>query len=319
MLTPGTHFSHHHTPRVGETRVGEHAYFFGENWKEELHSFSGQFVILCIQEDIGPQANCGFPGAKNSADLFFKAILNLQHNRFNPGDEYGILGEFVFEKKAESLEDQRTAVAELDTLLAPIFEALFKANKTPIVIGGGHNNAYPIIKALGKKSPCSVLNIDPHADFRPREGRHSGNGFSYAFEEGFLGKYGMFGLHENYNSENMLLEMEEHPFKISYTFFEETLDMTWEQVLEKLKKMLIFLEEKSMGLEIDLDGISFFPSSAISPIGFTPVEMRKLLRFVCQTTQMDYLHLPEGHLTDPVWNKLLAYLVSDFIKHQRIA
>jgi formiminoglutamase len=31
------------------------------------------------------------------------------------------------------------------------------------------------------------------------EGRHSGNGFSYAYEEGFL-KIFYFGLHENYTS-----------------------------------------------------------------------------------------------------------------------
>jgi formiminoglutamase len=28
-----------------------------------------------------------------------------------------------------------------------------------------------------------------HSDFRILEGRHSGNGFSYAYEEGFLKKY----------------------------------------------------------------------------------------------------------------------------------
>jgi formiminoglutamase len=41
----------------------------------------------------------------------------------------------------------------------------------------------------------------PHSDFRPEEGRHSGNGFSYAYAEGFLKYYFIFGLHKNYTSE----------------------------------------------------------------------------------------------------------------------
>jgi formiminoglutamase len=34
-----------------------------------------------------------------------------------------------------------------------------------------------------------AINFDAHSDFRILEGRHSGNGFSYAYEEGFLKKY----------------------------------------------------------------------------------------------------------------------------------
>jgi arginase family enzyme len=31
----------------------------------------------------------------------------------------------------------------------------------------------------------NAINFDAHSDFRILEGRHSGNGFSYAYEEGF--------------------------------------------------------------------------------------------------------------------------------------
>jgi formiminoglutamase len=35
----------------------------------------------------------------------------------------------------------------------------------------------------------NAINFDAHSDFRILEGRHSGNGFSYAYEEAFLKKY----------------------------------------------------------------------------------------------------------------------------------
>ena len=69
-----------------------------------------------------------------------------------------------------------------------LLKIIIKAKKIPIIVGGGHNNAYGIIKgsALALNKKINVLNIDAHADFRPLEGRHSGNGFSYAFHEGFI-------------------------------------------------------------------------------------------------------------------------------------
>ena len=65
------------------------------------------------------------------------------------------------------------------------------ADKKPIIIGGGHNNAYGNIKgtSLAIGEPINVINFDAHSDFRPEEGRHSGNGFSYAYTEGFLNYY----------------------------------------------------------------------------------------------------------------------------------
>jgi arginase family enzyme len=40
-----------------------------------------------------------------------------------------------------------------------------------------------------QRKTINAINFDAHSDFRILEGRHSGNGFSYAYEEGFLKKY----------------------------------------------------------------------------------------------------------------------------------
>ena len=97
-------------------------------------------------------------------------------------------------------------VEKIDKEVSHIIFNIVKAGKIPIVIGGGHNNAYGNIKgtALAKGKPINAINFDAHSDFRILEGRHSGNGFSYAFEEGFLKKYFIFGLHENYTSKSVL-------------------------------------------------------------------------------------------------------------------
>jgi formiminoglutamase len=61
----------------------------------------------------------------------------------------------------------------------------------------GHNNAYGCIKGAAKGLykagiiplvQINAINLDAHADFRPLEGRHSGNAFRYADEDGLPGK-----------------------------------------------------------------------------------------------------------------------------------
>jgi formiminoglutamase len=68
----------------------------------------------------------------------------------------------------------------------------------------GHNNSYGNIKgsALAKGKPLTPLILMPILILESRG--HSGNGFSYAYEEGFLKKYFVFGLHENYTSKSVL-------------------------------------------------------------------------------------------------------------------
>lgn len=88
-------------------------------------------------------------------------------------------------------------------------------------IGGGHNNAYPLLKGASKglyksgQIPLASLNcisLDAYADFRALEGRHSGNAFSYAEEDGYLQKYCVIGIRENHLTQNIWLDVVNNPF-----------------------------------------------------------------------------------------------------------
>lgn len=95
--------------------------------------------------------------------------------------------------------------------------------KNQLLLEDGHNNAYGIIKgcALALNKSMNVINFDAHTDLRKLEGRHSGNGFSYAYEEGFLKKYYVFGLHENYTPKTIFKNMKAQPEIFQYATFEE--------------------------------------------------------------------------------------------------
>ena len=296
--------------REGEEKLGQ---------KVRINStpidLNGKFVIIGVAEDIGPRANLGFAGAEAGFNAFITRFLNVQSNRFLNGGEivvYGVVRSSETFSNSDLVE-LRNTVEHLDLLLEEVLQVVFSSGGIPIVIGGGHNNAYPIIKAYShvNHKKIDVLNIDPHADFRKLEGRHSGNSFSYAMQEGALGKYTVLGLHQSYNSESMLQDLEKNG--VDFTFFEDYIDDK-----ELFYRDLFKFEDKQFGLEIDMDTIKQMPSSAYTPSGFSVEEIRRALRFLANSSKVVYLHLPEAAPQNEreatFVGKVITYLVTDFIK-----
>lgn len=303
--------------RVGEVKLGEKILTIS-SWSE-LANCIAAYVLVGIPEDIGVRANHGIGGASTAWHGTLSALLNIQSNNFLIGNEILLLGHFEIDTAPhQDIPKLRRKTAEIDELVVPVLEKIFRSGKIPIVIGGGHNNAFPIIKAhflaLGNK--VNVINIDAHADFRdPAEGRHSGNGFSTAFESGFLNEYRVFGLHQNY-IHPAIAERFETDEKFWAIYFEEILgnsqetQVIWDGFISDLPE--------PCALEIDLDSIKNTLSSAASSSGFDLNEIRKLL--LTNKKLFSYLHLCEGATTladgrtDFATGKTIAYLITDFIK-----
>ena len=305
--------------REGERKIGASCFFFSKNWQEEMTTLEGKFVLVFVSEDIGPRDNLGKGGSVDATSPVLRALLNVQENQFLCGSQLGVLGTVMVEPTTGSVQALRDSVADIDQYLQTLFSILYRHHKVPIVVGGGHNNCFPLIQALAEVfEPVSVLNIDPHADFRALEGRHSGNGFSYAHAQGALKKYALFGLHQNYNSQTMLSTLAQNPEVFLCTFYDDWLMAEAEEKNHILAQYSRFLETSSVvGFEFDLDSIAHFPTSAQTPSGFSVDEARKLIRFFSKNTSFRYFHLPEGHFeAGSVWCKAITYLITDFIKMQ---
>ncbi len=295
--------------RNGETKLGER---LASSYIDNKVSY----VILGISEDIGPQANLGLKGSNSAFKSFLTRFLNCQSNRFLTGENISILGEIKSNINFETIEKARIQVDELDEFVIDILSPVIKEGKIPIVIGGGHNNAFPLIKAnyLISNTPLDIINLDPHADCRAIEGRHSGNPFSYAKEFGFMNHYTVLGLHQQYNSESIYNYLDLHKF--DYSFFEDYLDSKSNLIddIKLFKKKSI----NKIGIELDLDSIKMIPSSAFTSSGFTIEEARIYIRQLAKMKNCAYLHFPEGapntEIDEKVVGKMLNYFVTDFIK-----
>lgn len=298
-----------------------------------LKTCEAKYVLLGIPEDIGIRANYGRPGAASAWDSAIKNIANIQHNRFCKGSQLIVLGQVnVCEemKEVEHLDfndvDDRSKLSQLveriDKDVSHIIFNIIKAGKTPIIIGGGHNNSYGNIKgaALAKGKPVNAINFDAHSDFRILEGRHSGNGFSYAYEEGFLKKYFVFGLHENYTSKSVLDLIKKTDDRVRYNTYDSLKIRKEKEFTQEMNNALEFVETDFFGIEIDLDAIPNIASSAMTLSGFSVEELRQFISFFGKNKNATYIHICEGapdldeKKNNHLIGKLIGYLVTDFIK-----
>jgi formiminoglutamase len=302
--------------REGEVRIGEVVRVGSVSIQQSLEGHNGKYVVLGVEEDIGPRANGGLGGAKDAFKAFLTKFLNMQANSFFEIDELLLLGYASFESQETDLSKLRLCVNEMDTVLTDILSQILQAGKTPILVGGGHNNAYPLIQAYSTvfKKQLNVINLDPHADFRALEGRHSGNSFSYAMKMGYLKTYTIHGLHKAYNSEDMLIRMKQS--NVEFTTYESYLDD--ENELMNDANLYVKKNVGDFAVELDLDSIANMPSSAMSPSGWAVNEARTWLRILHKASPV-YYHFTEGAPSDyakgdSIVGKTLAYLVADILE-----
>ncbi|MEJ6791235.1 MAG: formimidoylglutamase [Lacinutrix sp.] len=318
--------------RSGESKFGEHIIVLPTitNIYDDLKNLDVKYVLIGLPEDVGVFANNGKTGACKAWDATIKVLLNTQNNTLNRGEQLCVLGYLDFSEAQNQLykwdqnnekhiKKARTLVAEIDKEVSNLVFNIVKAGKIPIIIGGGHNNAYGNIKgtSLALKKKINVVNFDAHTDFRALEGRHSGNGFSYAFAEGFLNRYFIFGIHENYTSQNILNETLNADNSIHYNTFESIEVKKDLKYKPEMKAALKFVSKDAFGIEIDCDAIANIPSSAKTPSGFSVNQVRQFVHFFGGHKLSTYLHICEAAPTKKTATqvgKLISYLITDFMR-----
>jgi len=321
--------------RKGETKFGEHVQLLSNfnHIYDQMLNMDVDYVLFGISEDIGVFANHGKTGTSSAWDTAIKVLLNVQSNSFTNPNKMLILGH-LYPKKAlkklasldakskKDISKARKMVEKIDEEISHLVYRIVKAGKIPIIVGGGHNNSYGNLKgtSLALNKAINVINFDAHTEFRPEEGRHSGNGFSYAFAEGFLKKYFVFGLHENYTSKNILAAMNKLEKKIKYNTFEAIKIRKELDFNDEMQNALEHIIDRPFGIEVDCDAIENIHSSAMTPSGFSGNEAREFVSFFAKQENANYLHICEAAPSQGTkeqaaqTGKLISYLITDFMQ-----
>jgi formiminoglutamase len=328
------------TIRRFETKLGEQvAVLHDGDIGQAVKNLAAQYVVIGVPEDIGVQANYGKAGSSTTWVPFLQAFLNCQSNDFLAGADIAVIGHFDFgdlqyliDKNAygqeEKIEAYRHAVNQIDDEVEGLIKLLVAEEKTPIVIGGGHNNAYPLLKGAAKGlhaaqmiplAQINCINLDAHTDYRPAEGRHSGNGFRYAEDDGFLQKYCAVGVHESYLPQNVWIDIVNNPFFDIITY-EDIFIHEKRNFRQAVSHAIEFTADNFCGIELDLDCLQNVLVSASTPSGLQALQARQYVNLCAAHAKVCYLHICEGasHLangaTSDLTGKLISYLVADFIK-----
>jgi formiminoglutamase len=324
-----------------ETKLGERVQVLSDaaDIAASLKNLSARYVIIGIPEDIGIQADYGTAGTSSGWNPFLQSFLNIQSNDFFSGEDTAVIGyfdfgdlQFLIDKNAGSEEEKiaayRHATVAIDDEVESLIKAVVAADKFPVLIGGGHNNTYPIIRGAAKGlhqlqevalPQIHCINLDAHTGYRPSEGRHSGNPFRYAEEDGFLLKYCAIGIHENYIPQNVWLDIVNNPFLDMITY-EDIFIHEKRTFRQAVTHAIEFTEDSFAGIELDLDCVQDVLSSAVTPTGLNPLLARQYINLCAAHTKAAYLHICEGatYLSNGRHNedtgKLISYLVTDFIK-----
>jgi formiminoglutamase len=300
--------SNFYAKRAGETRVGEIV--------PENSVAASKFILLGIEESAGPIANNGFSGSENAWSAFLANFLNTQIHKNFTGKEIAVLGSIKNVNPPVSIDEARKQVEELDAFVLEILNEELSQDQIPIVIGGGHNNALPLMRWSAQSNDIDCINIDPHADCRNTEVRHSGNSFSIALEEKTIKSYSVLGLHEAYNNQFILDFLEKHA--CFHTYYEDYLLENSSLLTDFQKRVNELNPIEKIAVEIDMDAIAFMPSSALSPSGFSVDQIRAVcLSLRTQQSKVVYIHFPEAAPKTPIEQKVvgkaLSYFVRDFI------
>ncbi|PCK33502.1 formimidoylglutamase [Pseudoalteromonas piscicida] len=297
--------------RDGETRIWQSISFLqcSHGYAASLRDaaqFGIRYVLLGIPEDIGPRANCGLGGAELGWQAFLKRFLNQPNNQFLSGDKILLLGEVDIQAiqataaqldnaDPQQLTQLRNLCADIDEKVIATLAPIFAAGLEPIIIGGGHNNAFGILQAHfeATQQTAGAINFDPHADFRACEGRHSGNGFSYAHHAGSLSHYHVIGLHEHKNNQTILAQL--HDAGFDFTSYQAIKTRRTVSLAAALDKALTSIPHSlPLGVELDVDAIVGMPASALTYQGFTSDDAEYFVYRAASNRNAKYLHLCEA-------------------------
>ncbi len=299
--------------RAGETRLGQLLQFLNPLLPLADALISAQsrgvrYALVGIPEDIGPRANFGQAGADLGFQAFLSRFINLQANVHFPINEILLVGTIdcidlqqqsqgLVAQNDTELEQLRQLCAAVDQRVCAVLKPIFDAGIIPIVIGGGHNNAYPLLQALSLSVGHAVdaINLDPHGDFRLLEGRHSGNGFSYAKAAGYLRNYAVVGLHELKNSAISLSQMAQQDVSIySYQDIYVRRRFSFSEACEQAIDQLGRHQTCPLGIEVDTDSISQMPVSAMTNCGISVADAEHFVWKLAAQDRVRYLHLAEA-------------------------
>jgi formiminoglutamase len=288
------------------------------NWVTSSLPYSN--LILSSPSDIGVRRN----GGRNGARFAPKGILNVL-KKMNKHDFQNRIDIVDVTDQSEELKDfedsQLKSAKKIENEIN-----INKQNKI-IHIGGGHDHAYPLLKALDNSPQFEnilILNIDAHCDTRIDDKHHSGTPFR-DFDNDSTKPFHLiqYGIHSFANSKSTFTPLKNGT---SETIMLRDILNSKNTPLELLKSLMEkcpfeITEKTALYFSLDCDAIcgeQMKAVSAVNPMGLPLLHVDTLLdKFKTKTSGKTIFGLYEYN---PVYEDLsqlgsrgLSHLIYNFL------
>jgi len=252
-------------------RIDKEDKSLGKRWHQKIkflphpYTKSSGIAFLGFDCDVGVKRNKGRAGAAKACDVLKSG-----------------LGNFAYHLENKILYDAGKVKATLDLeasqkLLASHITQLLEAKHFPIILGGGHEVAYPsflgLFDALEEKKNIAVINFDAHFDLRENKEATSGTPFSQIAQvcksEKVDFNYMCLGISKAANTQALFKKAKE----LNSKYILDT-KMTYRNFQKILNKLDTFLTKKEyIYITIDTDVFSASSVPAVSAPASRGIEL----------------------------------------------
>lgn len=249
-----------------------------------------KFAILGFPDDLGVKNNNGRPGASKGPEAFRLAFQKLK-------------GERTIQESIELDNDVSTDDSNIEQShnnAANQLKQIHKDAITSIVIGGGHDYAFPHLKGIKEALPenykLGCINIDPHFDLRPDQPKIlSGSPFYMALENEVLKgeNFIEFGIQRHCNQKS-LWEYARNKNIVTIPMEELRFGKAVERFVQVYTKLESIADRIVISLDLDSVCSAYAPGvSAPATEGFTPSEILQIIAFIAKQEQVISLGIYE--------------------------
>jgi len=238
-------------------------------------------VLVGVPQHIGIERNGGRPGAALAPAAIRSWLYRMATADVQTVIEQGRLRII----DAGDLKPDGLTLQQIHDEQHDVVHEILDSGMIPIVLGGGHDTAWPTIRALETEgTPYGVINIDAHADVRPMKdgvSAHSGSPFRQMLDaensvlcDGCFVEFGLQPIAVSRDHRALVTDAGHHVMMLDAIRMQGA-DAAWEGAL----RLTSAAQRLYVSLDMDAFASAFAPGvSAPSADGFTPWEIGPALR-----------------------------------------
>lgn len=298
-----------HDPRIGDCCVYD---------LPSVPTASCVVAILGVPQHIGVERNGGRVGAAEAPAAIRRALTKLAPSAFLDALQQGDLALYDI----GDIDTEGKTLEQIHDEHHDIVEQLVRGGVIPIVLGGGHDCAWPTVRALSSVgTPYGVINIDAHTDVRPlKDGRaHSGSPFRQMLDmqESHLtaGGFVEFGIQSAAASAHHIASVRDSGMHVVMLddIRQDGVLASWDRAIAHASAM----GKVYVSVDMDAFASAYAPGvSAPAADGFTPAEVRPCIKRAAASGALaafDVVEVNPRYDLDGRTAKLAAQLIADVL------